>query len=354
MKGLFKFFALAVIVAAFALASCNKQGTTPSGPESVDEYVIEITVPGGETKAGSADIYIADLDPSLEHKKTIKAQLKKNSGSGFVDVTTGVEYTWSATSQAGFSYSKTDVQNPDITAVLATTSPAIVSAAINGKTVATAQKDIAVGDGRTLSWKDVPGDVADGKTYEAKVTSNFTGGARIYGNNNITVGASRNSLSSEMGYNFSSSSTETNVYFKNPTGAYGVTATLYAIAGSTMQVISSAEKVFVVRRAKWETATKSQMEDVYIENVENLGSSHSLSRGELLAYTWTDFNTYFGVHDFNAAGLGQYFEDLDSHFDSDVMYDLYGSGYPYSACNPYLTGNGNYYTNMYRTRLGLN
>lgn len=98
-------------------------------------------------------------------------------------------------------------------------------------------------------------------------------------------------------------------------------------------------------------ATVQQMEDIYVSNVQNLGSG-GLTPETILSTSWQSFNTVWDVHDFNAFGLAQVLEDLDWSFGVEVFKEYYENGYAsYSACSTYLGWNGHQIIEMFRQRI---
>ena len=142
--------------ALLCLAACNKQeiidGPDDQGKEG--DYMIEIAELDQPTKSNPSTVELNLANLVSPSSKSITAQLKKRSGSSWVNVDNGVSYSWSATSEDNqkFSGSGTVNQSCNVTAKKAGSGNITVSAAIGGTTVATQPVPVNVSDDRALSW----------------------------------------------------------------------------------------------------------------------------------------------------------------------------------------------------------
>lgn len=217
MKTKFILFAMA----AFCLASCNKErfeNPTPGPVLGDGDYVLEIYEAGGsgQTKSNPSTVELSLANLVSASSKNITAQLKKRSGSSWVNVDSGVSYSWSASSADNqkFSGSGTYNQTCNVSAKAAGSGIITVSASLGGSTVATQAVPVTVTDGRALSWTDATTSLTAGEVKTAVLNSNFSGTVTISSDNSsFLVGTSENSLTATSSVTFTNSSEQT-IYYK--------------------------------------------------------------------------------------------------------------------------------------------
>ena len=215
---------LTIILALAGLAACNKQSITAE-----EEFLLEITRDGEYTKSSSAsvDINLANLE--FPSSRSLTAQLKKRTGSGWVNVDSGVSYNWSSPSEDKNKYvtSGTNEQTCTVTAKAEGNGILNVSANIDGKIVANKDVPVTVSDSRALSWTDVTASIVIGETKTAVLNCNFSCTASISSDNgSLLVGTSSDNLSSSTTVTFSKDKRQT-IYYKY-TGTEETTITLNA------------------------------------------------------------------------------------------------------------------------------
>ena len=204
--------------ALLCLAACNKQeiidGPDDQGKEG--DYMIEIAELDQPTKSNPSTVELNLANLVSPSSKSITAQLKKRSGSSWVNVDNGVSYSWSATSEDNqkFSGSGTVNQSCNVTAKKAGSGNITVSAAIGGTTVATQPVPVNVSDDRALSWTNATTSLTAGEVKTAVLNSNFSGTVTVSSDNSsFLVGTSENSLNATTSVTFSSNKTQT-IYYK--------------------------------------------------------------------------------------------------------------------------------------------
>ena len=210
-------FLLSAIV---CLASCNKQDLiTPEHDENEGkegDYRIEIVDLQSPTKSSPSTVQLSLANLTKASSKRVSAQLKKKSGSNWVDVTTGVVYSWSASSSDSkkFDGSGTVNQSCDISAKATGSGTITVSANLNSTVVATQDVPVTVSDDRALSWSNATTSITSGEVKTATLNSNFSCTATISSNNgSFLVGTSSTNLSSTASVTFSTNQTKT-IYYK--------------------------------------------------------------------------------------------------------------------------------------------
>lgn len=244
-------FLLSAIV---CLASCNKQDLiTPEHDENEGkegDYRIEIVDLQSPTKSSPSTVQLSLANLTKASSKRVSAQLKKKSGSNWVDVTTGVVYSWSASSSDSkkFDGSGTVNQSCDISAKATGSGTITVSANLNSTVVATQDVPVTVSDDRALSWSNATTSITSGEVKTATLNSNFSCTATISSNNgSFLVGTSSTNLSSTASVTFSTNQTKT-IYYKY-TGSEQTTIKIEAQNGSiktsqNINVTSPSEPVF--------------------------------------------------------------------------------------------------------------
>ena len=218
--------------ALLCLAACNKQeiidGPDDQGKEG--DYMIEIAELDQPTKSNPSTVELNLANLVSPSSKSITAQLKKRSGSSWVNVDNGVSYSWSATSEDNqkFSGSGTVNQSCNVTAKKAGSGNITVSAAIGGTTVATQPVPVNVSDDRALSWTNATTSLTAGEVKTAVLNSNFSGTVTVSSDNSsFLVGTSENSLNATTSVTFSSNKTQT-IYYKY-TGSSQTTVKIEAV-----------------------------------------------------------------------------------------------------------------------------
>ena len=238
-------FLLSAIV---CLASCNKQDLiTPEHDENEGkegDYRIEIVDLQSPTKSSPSTVQLSLANLTKASSKRVSAQLKKKSGSNWVDVTTGVVYSWSASSSDSkkFDGSGTVNQSCDISAKATGSGTITVSANLNSTVVATQDVPVTVSDDRALSWSNATTSITSGEVKTATLNSNFSCTATISSNNgSFLVGTSSTNLSSTASVTFSTNQTKT-IYYKY-TGSEQTTVKIDAVyngIGATCTINTSA------------------------------------------------------------------------------------------------------------------
>ena len=232
-------------MAAFCLASCNKENLEkPSPVEGDGEYLLEILDLGSETKSTPATVSLNLANLTSTSSKTITAQLKKKSGSTWTNITSGVTYSWSASTADNkkFSGSGTVNQSCTVTAKAAGDGEITVSATYGGSTVATQDVPVSVSDSRALSWSDAATSITAGEVKSAVLNSNFSCTATITSDNSsFLIGTTQSNLSSSASVTFDTNKTKT-IYYKY-TGSSQTTVKIDAVSagiGATLKVNTTA------------------------------------------------------------------------------------------------------------------
>lgn len=224
---------LTITMAFLGLVACNKQELIPSSPTPDDgvegDYMIEITTDGKDTKSSPSTVELNLANLSYASSKSITAQLKKKSGGSWINVDSGVSYSWSASSADNqkFSGSGTSGQTCNVSAKAAGSGSITVSANLSGSTVATQAVPVNVTDSRALSWTNATTSLTAGEVKTAVLNSNFSGTVTVSSDNSsFLVGTSENSLNATTSVTFDSNKTKT-IYYKY-TGSSETTVTIKA------------------------------------------------------------------------------------------------------------------------------
>ena len=225
-----------ITMAILSLVACNKQELIPSSPTPEDgsegEYMIEVLTDDGQTKSSPSTVELNLANLSYASSKSITAQLKKRTSTGWANVTTGVTYAWSAsaTDSKKFSGSGTNNQTCSMAAISAGSGKINVAASISGNQVANQDVPVTVSDSRSLSWTNATTSIVSGETNTAVLNSNFSCTATITSNNsNFLIGTASNNLSSSASVTFTTNKTQT-IYYKY-TGSEQTTVSLDAYFG---------------------------------------------------------------------------------------------------------------------------
>lgn len=207
------------MMALLSLVSCNKQeleDIVSHGDALEGQYMIELSTDGVRTKSSPSTVELNLADLLYASSKSVTAQLKKKTGSGWTNVTTGVSYAWSASSSDSkkFSGSGTNNQTCSVAALSAGSGKINVAASIGGSQVANQDVPVNVTDSRAISWTDAATDVTAGETKSATLNCNFSGTVKVASDNSdFLVGTSSSSLSTSASVTFSSGTTKT-IYYK--------------------------------------------------------------------------------------------------------------------------------------------
>lgn len=211
---------LTITMAFFGLVACNKQELIPSSPTPDDgvegDYMIEVSTDGNQTKSSPSTVELNLANLSYASSKSITAQLKKRTSSGWANVTTGVTYAWSASSADSkkFSGSGTNNQTCSVGAISAGSGKINVAASINGSQVANQDVPVTVSDSRAISWTNATTSLSPGETKSATLNCNFSGTVNVSSNNSdFLVGTSTSNLAASTSVTFSSGTT-TAIYYK--------------------------------------------------------------------------------------------------------------------------------------------
>ena len=235
-------------MAAFCLASCNKEQLKENTPGTIGgdgDYMLEILEADaeGQTKSSPSTVELNLANLVSASSKSITAQLKKKSGGSWVNVDSGVSYSWSASSvdNQKFSGSGTSGQTCNVSAKAAGSGSITVSANLSGSTVATQAVPVNVTDGRALSWTNATTSLATGEVKTAVLNSNFSGTVTVSSDNSsFLVGTSENSLNSTASVTFSNNKTQT-IYYKY-TGSSQTTVKIDAKSGGKNSSLSVSVK----------------------------------------------------------------------------------------------------------------
>lgn len=238
-----KFFLIAL--AALCLASCNKEMLEDHTPDLSGDGSYKLEIIGLDaTKSSPSTVKLSLANLTGTSSKDITAQLKKKSGSSWVNVTSGVSYAWSSSSSDSkkFSGSGTVKQTCTVSALAAGDGTITVAATYGGSQVASQDVPVSVSDGRALSWTDVTTSLPAGEVKNATLNSNFSCTATISSDNSsFLVGTSSSSLSSSTTASFGSNTTKT-IYYKY-TGSNETTIKMDAVSagiGATCTINASA------------------------------------------------------------------------------------------------------------------
>lgn len=319
------------------LASCNKEipSEKPRDPVEDNGYIIEIEglEDGTRGSASTVELNLANL--SYSSSRTVTAQLKKKSGSNWVNVTEGVVYSWTSTSADSqkFSGSGTVSQSCKIGAKAEGSGTLTVSASIGGTQVASIGVPVTVSDSRSLAWSGTATQIQPDEVRSATLNSNFSGTVTVKSNSgSFLVGTSSGSLSSTASVSFSSSKTQT-IYYKY-TGSQQTTVTMTASSGSisasaSMSVKPLSDPVIYI---SWDDMDTRQIDQsggdlciLYSVRVELDGEELDphCEEYEVEVVDWG--------YDYDASGnrVEFDFDENDCEFDSDVDYlqgeaDIYG------------------------------
>ena len=220
-------------VAAFCLASCNKENLEkPSPVEGDGEYLLEILDLGENTKSSPSTVSLNLANLTSTSSKTITAQLKKKSGTSWTNITSGVTYSWSASTADNkkFSGSGTVNQSCTVSAKAEGSGSITVSATYGGSVVATQDVPVSVSDSRALSWTNATTSLTAGEVKSAVLNSNFSCTATVSSDNSsFLIGTTQSNLASSATVTFGSNKTQT-IYYKY-TGSNETTVKIEAVSG---------------------------------------------------------------------------------------------------------------------------
>lgn len=277
-------------MALMGLASCNKNQLSPEKSEE-GEYVLEIE--GDLTTKGITGVSLNLANLSYSSSANVTAQLKRKSGSNWVNVTEGVVYSWSASSTDSqkFSGSGTVNKTCQVSAKAKGSGTLTVAASLSGTQVASQSITVTVSDSRALSWSSVTTPISSGEVKSAVLNANFSGTVTVGSNNSsFVVGTSSSSLSSTASVSFSSGTTKT-IYYKY-TGSSAATVSMSASASG----VSSASTSISVKSAepgvlKSLTATPSSS-SCYIKDYVPVTYTATYTDGSTKTLSFSDLKDY--------------------------------------------------------------